>query len=103
MTFASTRQNRPAAKTKGMTAREFLLIRKSLDPKSRPFRMFATKRKPGPGRPPSEAVTQYALAKSLKVSKRTVERIEKGEIEIPAEVESRMRELRMSYSRKAAA
>jgi DNA-binding XRE family transcriptional regulator len=65
--------------------------------------MFGTKRKPGPGRPPSEHVTQHALAKSLKVNKRTVERYEKGELDIPVDVTERMRELVRAYSRKVAA
>lgn len=88
------------AKTRTMTATEFSRIRKSLDAKARPFRMFATKRKPGPGRPPAEHVTQFALAKSLKTSKRAVEHYETGKLDIPVEVAGRMRELALSYARK---
>jgi DNA-binding transcriptional regulator YiaG len=91
------------AKAKTMSSTEFGRIRKALDAKARPFRMFGTKRKPGPGRPPSEHVTQHALAKSLKVNKRTVERYEKGELDIPVDVAERMRELVRAYSRKVAA
>lgn len=89
-------------KSKTMSSTEFNRIRKALDAKARPFRMFGTKRKSGPGRPPAEHVTQHALARSLRVNKRTIERYEAGELEIPSDVAERMRELASAYGRKVA-
>ncbi len=90
-------------KPKTMTATEFGMLRKRIDAKARPFVRFATKRKPGPGRPPSQSVTQHALAGALGISKRTVERYENGSLPIPSEVAVKVRSFAISSGRKVAA
>jgi hypothetical protein len=73
-----------------MTAAEFKRIRLSLDPAD-----FAQYRGPaerdGPGRPPSDEVTQKMLARFLAKSERQVQRYEEGSTEVPDLVEREMR------------